>query len=177
MDFGCPECGTRLRAARPGAVLACGRCGNPVRVPVRAPPAAPPVGRDAPRAALGAALRPGVPWGRVLLVLGGLLVAHVGLYLLLAGGARARVAALDARHAGLEAGVPDPGPMPDPASPAYPAWDRARERMEAARERARHERHRSLLAGGLGFSWCVQAGIVLGLAWRFEARRRRRAPA
>lgn len=150
-----------------------------MRVPASAPapPALPPAGREAPRSAPGAASRPGVPWGRVLLVLAGLLVAHVGLYLLLAGSARARLAALDARHAGLESGAHDPGPMPDPASPDYPAWDRARERIEAARERARHERHRSLLAGGLGFSWCVQAGIVLGLAWRFEARRRRRASA
>ncbi len=175
-------------------VVACAHCGSPVSVPATSTPVSPATPTPAspatptrvspatptpvsPAPAPDRQVAPAtaawrVPWPKVALVLTALLVAHVGLHLLLTGDARARSSALLARWGGALDAAPAPGPMPGPTHPDYAAWDEAKSRYDAASELKRHERHRSMLALGLSFSFLIQLGITLGLVWRFTARAR-----
>ncbi|MDF1701235.1 MAG: hypothetical protein P1V36_08765, partial [Planctomycetota bacterium] len=161
--FECPECGARLRGGRPGSVLACGACKNPVVVPEPRP--------ERSRAPTAAADRPAAPFdagrarrklyrtaGIVLALVG---VAHLGMYLLLTRDARANMIAIESRHdvAALDGAKPPEGEA-KPGSAAYRGW-RASKALWVDAEAWRNDRRQVLLLKrGIAGSFLVQVAIT-----------------
>jgi len=105
---------------------------------------------DAPRA----------PWGRALLVVGVIGVAHLALFLLLTASARKEVSALEERYGASALANPvDPGARPRDSG-SIPDWLRAQQVWEAGRTYATRTEYVSLLGYGLLLSFLVQAAIL-----------------
>ena len=175
--FACPDCGTRLRGGRPGSVVACTGCANPVVVPAPEPveasrrPAPPEPGRpfDA-----GRARRRLLTTAVTLLAVVG--VAHLGLYLLLTRDARASVAAVEARHGRAAlAAAEAPSGSPQPGAPDYRAWSEATALWVDAQAWEDDTRQVSLLRGGILGSFVLQVVITGWILLRLLGGIRRQA--
>lgn len=158
MSFRCPECGARLRGGKPGAILACHACANPVVVP---PPPAPQPEAPPPAAPVPGSAAQRSPWTTAGLVLALVAMAHVALFLLLTIDARGARSDIEARYTASElAAAPQPDAAPSPGTAAYRDWRRAYDLWLAAGEYKRHGKHVTLLRTGFVFSFLVQVCIT-----------------
>ncbi len=172
MIFECPQCQAKLRGGKPGAVVACGGCSNPVVVPARRtePPAKPPP--DAPVPTTVAPVRG--PWGTAALVIGIVGLAHLGLYLLLTMDARSQRRSIEARYDASELRrAKQPDESPAPGTPAFKPWRRAHDLWVASEDYRRHRSHIGLLKQGFLFSFLVQLGITGWILIRVLGKRKK----
>ncbi len=176
--FDCPECGARLRGGRPGAVLACAECRNPVVVPE---PAAEPVRKPAPAAAPPPSQAPDPDqvrrklWLTATGVIAVVALAHLGLFLLLTRDARASMQTIQARHAvsALEDARAPKG-EPRPGTPEYKTWREAKALWVDAEAWRNDRRQVGLLRGGILGSFLVQVAITGWILVRLLGKLRRR---
>ncbi|MDJ0975905.1 MAG: hypothetical protein QNJ98_15715 [Planctomycetota bacterium] len=171
MKTTCPECGARFRVLRPGSVVPCPACGNPVATSETAA-AEPRPSRPAVEAPQPAQEQPQMPWllaGAVVVVL---VLAHYALYLLITGDARTGIEELESRHGlAVREKHESPGSTPPAAnSPRYKAWHQEHAMYAASKAYADHEAHRSLVSTGLAISVLVQLGITGFALLRMNAR-------
>ena len=171
MTTTCPECGARFRVTRPGSVVPCPSCGNPVATSKTAAvePKPKPAPVEAPKPTQE---QPQIPWllaGAVVVVL---VLAHYALYLLITGDARNGIEELESRHGlAVREEHKNPGTTPPAAnSPKYKAWHKEHSLYVASRAYADHEAHRSLVSTGLAISVLVQLGITGFALFRMNAR-------
>ncbi len=177
--FDCPACGARLRGGRPGAVVPCAECRNPIVVPeptAEAPPAPRPAEERAPAPAFDAdqARRKLLTTATIVLVLVG--VAHFGLYKLLTREARTSMADIESRHAvsALENARPPEGD-PKPGTPEYRTWREAKALWVDAEAWRNDRRQASLLEKGILGSFIVQVAITIWVLLRLLGTVKRRA--
>ena len=110
---------------------------------------------------------PRSPWVGAALVLGAMLLLHVGLGLVLTRGARATLTEIEGLHSAEQlAAAHDPGSMPEVAGPAYGEWTRAQRLNDDARRHADRSGQVRALTLGLVASFLMQAGFVVTLAAR-----------
>lgn len=174
MAFTCPECGATQRGGKPGAVVACPGCRNPIVVPEPLPPKPP---AEAPVAHAPLESSPQRLWGTATLVLVIVGAAHAGLYLLLTQEARSGIRALEQEHtaAGMRSAERPEAP-PQPGTPEYGRWRKALERYDASKAWNTHRKHVSLLGGGFLASFLVQVGITVWILLKLLAKQKRRPP-
>lgn len=162
MKVSCPVCQASFRALKPGAVVPCPSCGNPIAVPEQQPE--PPRATPTPLPPAPTSTRdPGqIPWGLAGIVVVVLVVAHYAFYLLITADARSRIADLTSKHgSAVREEVESPGPnAPSASSPEFKSWHAQRELHLASRSYADHEAHRSLVAGGMLVSVLLLVGIT-----------------
>ena len=168
MIFNCPECQAPLRGEKPGTILACRRCSNPVVVPEPSPapaPEAPSVDApvDAPERAAAEPPDAGRLWKTAGIVVLILAVAHLGLFMLLTMDARAGMAEIEADYTRAELmAAKTPKAAPQPGTPAFGPWSRSVALWDKAEDYRVHARQVWLLRVALLASFLIQMGII---AW------------
>ena len=178
MHYPCPECGARLSGGRPGAILACARCGNPVVVPEPVPrPAVPPAQPPAPAPSGGRAQAHQL-WRTAGLVVGVLALAHVALYMLLTSEARADMARIEGSHARQDlAQATAPEDAPAAGTETYGAWRRKQQLWVDAQAWRTHGRQVDLLRAGFTGSFVALLLLTSWILMRVLGAQRRASEA